>query len=46
MGGGEDALVAVDGVGVAGVPEGLDEGCEGGMRGGARGRACIASVEG
>ena len=30
---GEDALVAVGGVGVAGVPEGLDEGCEGGMGG-------------
>ena len=28
---GEDALVAVGGVGVAGVPEGLDEGGEGGM---------------
>ena len=29
--GGEDALVGVEGVGVAGVPEGLDEGCERGM---------------
>ena len=32
VGAGEDTLVAVGGVGVAGVPEGLDEGCEGGMR--------------
>ena len=28
---GEDALVAMRGPGVAGVPEGLDEGSEGGM---------------
>lgn len=28
---GEDALVAVSGLGVGGVPKGLDEGCEGGM---------------
>ena len=32
VGAGEDALVVVDGVGVAGVPEGLDEWGEGGMR--------------
>ena len=28
---GEDAFVAVDGVGVANVPQGFDEGCEDGM---------------